>query len=1087
MATRDPNAWRIKSKMEPDFEGGLLHNDFVQASVFIRVTKAQRNAIGSLLRDKSTSLTTLCFVTNDQVFYELINNPTSESTQDSDWKSISQVSGGGNIIPIGNWDISNTDPVLADTGAVNINGNFYYAIGAPNPVDVTIPGLFLGQTKQIINNDFIMSMGTHWEVIQNATTWESLNRPQVIIDYENGIVIAHLHEIGDVNGLATALADKYDADDLADMVLDYVNVPDSGIVNVAFLRKHFYDKTVLYTKDDINSIVSQIEVSDTDFDWSRNIRKLPQIGDVPGTSKLGGGIDEIYYGFIKPEENLVITNVYEVGSTVSPQATGFIDPKDALSLTGLVYIRDKDDNAGASFTPSVPPIISNFDETLNSIVVLVGQAQWYYLEYNYKKLPADSDTNVIGSNTYVNGVYPFLTGMAATGLIGSTIYAALTKAISERGTKVFTINGTSQRVYIAYPTTYGELSSIVDESGNELIGSLFPNNPVTIAVDSSGLTADWQVDYYVYESDYDISATQQKYIIYFDTEEQIVDLTLNLDNITEGVTNKHFTSTHRDKLDAITIAPVDIGDMKRSEFATEAVALNTSGIVDHAWELVTVGKNNTLSDIPAGRYLIIVEIESPTLSAIVELADKDNGNLTVEAFSDEILTANGGTGRIIIVGYNTSLDTTGHSLGTRVYLGQNGTVQYTPPSSGSLIDLGEVLFEGNPGLIKSLEYVNHLSANFQENWRANTFYPKFTKIAVEHPDFPGLTPFLVRTKKDLTSAAIFDPSDIEYPNEYESLGGEMKIDLYDPQGILGDNFDRDNMTDGTNVDLSIRAVKFTQTEKTKLQNIEDSIYKGTFADPTDLRAEYPTSNNGDEASVLSTATTWRYVTNATNDWVDTTIAIGGDMTKAVFDPGTINGSAFDMDNFSEGSNVAKRFFDDTRKTKLDAFGAATTYYNKTETDNLLADKADSTAVTQDISDATIKIRGGLYFDSGGVTPSAQVAGEIAPATTLFGSVDNVDSPQAGRLRATVAGDVVVTASLTTIANGNNDQARFSIAVNGTPITGAISTSQRGTSTSYDNPTISVPLTLALNDYVSIFMTGDDVDLYDFTLTMNGGV
>ena len=69
MATRDPQAWRIKTKMEPDYEGGLIHNDFVQASVFIKVTKAQRNAIGSLYRGKDTDHTTLCFVTTDQTFY----------------------------------------------------------------------------------------------------------------------------------------------------------------------------------------------------------------------------------------------------------------------------------------------------------------------------------------------------------------------------------------------------------------------------------------------------------------------------------------------------------------------------------------------------------------------------------------------------------------------------------------------------------------------------------------------------------------------------------------------------------------------------------------------------------------------------------------------------------------------------------------------------------------------------------------------------------------------------------------------------------------------------------------------------------
>ena len=132
-----------------------------------------------------------------------------------------------------------------------------------------------------------------------------------------------------------------------------------------------------------------------------------------------------------------------------------------------------------------------------------------------------------------------------------------------------------------------------------------------------------------------------------------------------------------------------------------------------------------------------------------------------------------------------------------------------------------------------------------------------------------------------------------------------------------------------------------------------------------------------------------------------------------------------------------------------------------------------------------KIRGGLYYDSGGVTPSVEVAGEITPITTLFGSAANVTSPAAGRLAVGVAGDVVVTASLSVEMVVNTTQARFQIAVNGTPVAGAFATAQRGNSPVIHNPTISVPLTLVEDDYVSIFMTGSSVDLYDLTMSIKG--
>jgi hypothetical protein len=174
----------------------------------------------------------------------LINNPTTETTQDSDWQEIPM--GNASIMqPQGTWDADNTSPVLSDAGAVDNSGHFYNVVGAPTPVIVSIPGLFGGVATSVKNGDLVISNDVEWYVAPAAVTWETLNVPQVIIDYENGTVIAHVHEISGVNGvtgLQTALDTKFDSADVADSAIDFSLVPDDKLVDVGFLKKYFYTK-----------------------------------------------------------------------------------------------------------------------------------------------------------------------------------------------------------------------------------------------------------------------------------------------------------------------------------------------------------------------------------------------------------------------------------------------------------------------------------------------------------------------------------------------------------------------------------------------------------------------------------------------------------------------------------------------------------------------------------------------------------------------------------------------------------------------------------------------------------------------------
>lgn len=269
MATREQGAWSISNKMEPNFDGGLIHNDFIQGTLFIKMTKAQRNNIPYLSRSLDSENTTACLVVSEGTIYKLINNPVSNTTIDTDWDSALSIAT-SSTQPIGQWDASNTNPILQDTDAAGINGKFYYVTGAPTLTDVTYPGLFLGQTTQVINDDWIMSVGTHFIRVRNTTVWDNLNRPQVIIDYENGTVIGHTHSINDITNLATTLAGKWDDNKLASLVLDFIDVPDASIPNVAFLRQHFHDKLNSYSRSEIDALLLATGNTTKTYTWNWN-------------------------------------------------------------------------------------------------------------------------------------------------------------------------------------------------------------------------------------------------------------------------------------------------------------------------------------------------------------------------------------------------------------------------------------------------------------------------------------------------------------------------------------------------------------------------------------------------------------------------------------------------------------------------------------------------------------------------------------------------------------------------------------------------------------------------------------------------
>jgi hypothetical protein len=354
MATRDLQAQAFSTVIEPNFDGGLIHNDWIKGTIFIKITRAQRNAIGPLFRSLQDDNTTACLVIEDGVIYKLINNPTTQGTTDNDWApAISVANADTQIIPIGTWDINNTSPVLQDIDANGINGNFYYVQGAPNKTDVTIPGLFQSNTIQVINNDWIISVGTYFVALSNTTTWENLNRPQSIRNYENGIVISHTHSLSEILGLLSALSEKYDANNLASMTVDFVDVPDSGIGHVAFLRRHFYDKTNVYNKNEIEYLLSLISVDDFQLETTQTFT----VTDENYTTAF---ILNTFTNVVKITLDATLTNDWQPATI-----TGWIEGRTYT----FIIIKESNNSIDLSTARAVPNV--GYDDDIDPFAALI--------------------------------------------------------------------------------------------------------------------------------------------------------------------------------------------------------------------------------------------------------------------------------------------------------------------------------------------------------------------------------------------------------------------------------------------------------------------------------------------------------------------------------------------------------------------------------------------------------------------------------------------------------------------------------------------------------------------------------------------
>jgi len=233
-------SWKLSAFLEPNFDGALMDALHVKGGFRIVANQSQMLSIPFLYRTLNSKESTIVFVTDSKLFYRLKNNPVSDATVLTDWE-ILQVGGSSSFIPVGTWNPFTNTPVLTDSGASGRNGEFYFVTGSPTQNDFTFAGLFQGETVTLVDGNLVVSVGSYWIAVAQTTTWDSMVKPQSIIDYTNGIVIPHQHLISDIADLASQLASKYDVQSTADHTIDFNTVPDTAIIELEFLKQHYYN------------------------------------------------------------------------------------------------------------------------------------------------------------------------------------------------------------------------------------------------------------------------------------------------------------------------------------------------------------------------------------------------------------------------------------------------------------------------------------------------------------------------------------------------------------------------------------------------------------------------------------------------------------------------------------------------------------------------------------------------------------------------------------------------------------------------------------------------------------------------------
>jgi hypothetical protein len=231
----------------------------------------------------------------------------------------------------------------------------------------------------------------------------------------------------------------------------------------------------------------------TGYNGNRSIKRTGYSGINVGGTSLKQFIENFFFPFIPATVSLSNTGTYyyETGSTQSPNIAANITVNDEVTFGSSSILRD---SLNIYNTSNPSPNTFNYTDTN------ISSSHTYQA---FTQTNNNGSPTIISSGTEtISFIYPYLHGVSATeGLSGTALYSAFSpsgKDITINSSKTYTYSGNTVYLYFCYPSSYADLTSILDPNSFQVIGSFQYSGSVSVT--STGLTNNWTNTYKVYRT-----------------------------------------------------------------------------------------------------------------------------------------------------------------------------------------------------------------------------------------------------------------------------------------------------------------------------------------------------------------------------------------------------------------------------------------------------------------------------------------------------------------------------------------------------------------------------------------------------------
>lgn len=224
-------------------------------------------------------------------------------------------------------------------------------------------------------------------------------------------------------------------------------------------------------------------------------RKVPvQFGDIIPGSKFSGyplveTLRRMVYPYISPNCSVALASPYssgytEVGTSPMPTVLWTLNKRtNNLVTTSL-----------SNMIPGVyPPVVGNGPITVtgSSTGIVISPIAATSTQF---KVTVYDGTSYGSASVSLTGIYPYFYGYSSLNVMTTIGLASLTKEVTNKSNKSVFISG-SNNLYFIYDSSYGALSTIYDNLGNNVIASFS-----TSIINLSSPTGFWAgKQFYVYQ------------------------------------------------------------------------------------------------------------------------------------------------------------------------------------------------------------------------------------------------------------------------------------------------------------------------------------------------------------------------------------------------------------------------------------------------------------------------------------------------------------------------------------------------------------------------------------------------------------